>query len=277
VFGFSVVFVALGASATLVGRLLADYRMTMARVGGALLVVFGLRLMGEGWNRRRWRLAALCVAALATAIGAGWIGSGAGGWDEASRRLGDVAVLGMVALAGAGWAIPPRVGLISGALLANYLASQSPLGPRIVESLLVGCVALLAGWPDVLYSSHRADPGGAARKGLVRSFVFGIAFAAGWTPCLGPILALILGLASQLDTVGRGVAMLFAYSLGLGVPFLLVGVLVGPLGSGLRRINRYAGIVSLVSGGLLALMGVLIFTDSLTFLAQYGSPIDMRP
>lgn len=277
VLGFSTVFVALGASATLVGRLLADYRIALARVGGALLVVFGLRLMGEGWSRRRWLVAALCVALLAAAVRSGLVGGSASGWDETLRWLGDGGVLGLVALSGGGWAVPIRSGLVAAALAANLLASQSTLGPRIVESLLIAGVALLAGRPDLLYSSRRIAVGGAAQGGLARSFLFGVVFAAGWTPCLGPILALILGLASQLDTVGRGVAMLAAYSLGLGVPFLLVGALIGPLGSGLRRLNRYAGIVSLASGGLLVLMGILFFTDSLTFLAQYGSFIDIEP
>jgi len=277
VLGFSAVFVALGASATLFGRLLVDYRMAMARVGGALLVVFGVRLMGESWGRRRWVAAALCVALLTVVASSGWLTGGLTGWDGALGWLGDGAALGFVALAGAGWTLPLHLVFVGGAALANLLASQSVPGPRIVESLLVGVVAFVAGKVDLFYSPHRLDLKPSSQGGLARSLVFGIVFAAGWTPCLGPILALILGLASQLDTVGRGVLLLSSYSLGLGVPFLLVGVLLGPLGSGLRRLNRYAGIVSFVSGGLLVLMGILFFTDSLTFLAQYGNLLHLEP
>jgi cytochrome c-type biogenesis protein len=103
-----------------------------------------------------------------------------------------------------------------------------------------------------------------------------VVFAAGWTPCLGPILAAILGVASQLDTVGQGVVLLIAYSLGLGIPFLAVGLAWGPVSKVLRRLNRYLGIVSVVSGVLLILMGILFFTDSLAFLSQYGNLIDLE-
>lgn len=277
VLGFSAVFVALGASATLFGRLLVDYRVAMARVGGALLVVFGLRLMGESWGRRRWATAALCVALLTVLASSGWVKNGSIGFAGALGWLGDGATLGFVALAGAGWALPLHLVFVGAAAVVNLLASQSVLGPRIVESVLVGVVTFLAGKVGLFYSPHRLDLKPSSQGGLARSLVFGIVFAAGWTPCFGPILALILGLASQLDTVGRGVLLLSSYSLGLGVPFLLVGVLVGPLGPSLRRLNRYAGMVSLVSGGLLVLMGILFFTDGLTFLAQYGNLLNLEP
>ena len=91
---------------------------------------------------------------------------------------------------------------------------------------------------------------------------------------MGPILAGILVVASQLETVAQGTLLLVAYSLGLGIPFLLVGLLLGPMSRWLRKANRYLGIVSAVSGGLLVLMGILIFTGSLGFLSQYGSFVD---
>jgi cytochrome c-type biogenesis protein len=82
--------------------------------------------------------------------------------------------------------------------------------------------------------------------------------------------------ASQLQTVGQGVLLLVAYSLGLGIPFLVVGLAFGPLSQQLRKMSRYLGVVSVVSGVLLVLMGILIFTNSLTFLAQYGDFIELE-
>lgn len=266
VLGFSVVFVVLGASATLVGRVMAEYRPVLTRAGGALLAVFGLRLMGGSWGRRQWVVAALSVALAAILAGSAGMLGGAAGWDEILVALGDGAVMALVAVAAAGWALPAHLGLVAGAVVLDLLVGRSALGPRAVEGLLVGAVAFLAPNTGLFYASHRVDVKPTPQGGLLRSLLFGVVFAAGWTPCLGPILALILGLASQLDTVGRGVLLLFSYSLGLGLPFLAVGLLLGSLGPVLRRLNRYAGFVSLVSGVLLVLMGVLFFTDSLRWL-----------
>jgi cytochrome c-type biogenesis protein len=129
---------------------------------------------------------------------------------------------------------------------------------------------------DFFYAEKKLDLEVGKRTGYWRSLLFGVVFAAGWTPCVGPILTAILIVASQLDTVGQGVGLLAAYTLGLGIPFLLVGLAFGPLSRWLRRANRYLGIISLVSGGLLVLMGVLIFTNGLSFLAQYGTFIDVE-
>ena len=116
----------------------------------------------------------------------------------------------------------------------------------------------------------------AGQTGYLRSMLFGIVFAAGWTPCVGPILASILVVAGQLNSVGQGVLLLTAYTLGLGIPFLLVGLAFGPVSRWLRKMNRYVGIVSILSGALLVLMGILIFSDSLSFLAGYGSFLDIE-
>jgi cytochrome c-type biogenesis protein len=82
--------------------------------------------------------------------------------------------------------------------------------------------------------------------------------------------------AGQLETVGQGILLLAVYSLGLGIPFLLVGLAFGPLSGWLRRMNRYLGIISIISGVLLVLMGILIFTNSLGFLSQFGSFIEFE-
>ncbi len=101
------------------------------------------------------------------------------------------------------------------------------------------------------------------------AFVVGIAFAFGWTPCIGPILAGILALASTQETVAQGMVLLSAYSLGLGVPFLLTSVGIQAFSKFFARFRRYIRVVEILSGVLLVAVGILIFTDRLTLLARY--------
>jgi cytochrome c-type biogenesis protein len=137
--------------------------------------------------------------------------------------------------------------------------------------VLIALVTFFGNRADLFYTEKKLELQDTGRTGYLRSLLFGLVFAAGWTPCIGPILAGILVVASQLQTVGQGILLLLVYSLGLGIPFLLVGLAFGPLSKTLRRMNRYLGLVSVISGGLLVLMGTLVFTNSLTFLARYGS------
>jgi cytochrome c-type biogenesis protein len=90
-----------------------------------------------------------------------------------------------------------------------------------------------------------------------------MAFAAGWTPCVGPVLAAIFALAAGSGT-GRGVLLLFCYSLGLGVPFLLLGVGVQRLMGAMQWVRRHYTAISVVSGSLLVAVGVLLATGMFT-------------
>jgi cytochrome c-type biogenesis protein len=96
------------------------------------------------------------------------------------------------------------------------------------------------------------------------AFAMGLAFGAGWTPCVGPFLAGLLGLASQQDTVGAGVLLLVVYALGLGIPFLLAGVAVDRSLSVMRNIRPHMLTIERLSGVLLIGMGVLLFTEQMT-------------
>ena len=96
------------------------------------------------------------------------------------------------------------------------------------------------------------------------AFAMGLAFGAGWTPCVGPFLAGLLGLASQQDTVGAGVLLLLVYALGLGIPFLLAGLAVDRSLSVMRTIRPHMLTIERFSGVLLIGMGVLLFTEQLT-------------
>jgi len=105
--------------------------------------------------------------------------------------------------------------------------------------------------------------------GLVGAYVVGLAFAFGWTPCIGPILGAILLYASQQATVTEGVLLLSAYSLGLGIPFVLSGLAINEFFAAFGRIRRHMKAVEYVSGALLVGVGLLLLTNRLAVLAQY--------
>jgi cytochrome c-type biogenesis protein len=171
VLGFTLIFVALGASATLLGRLLIAYRVWITRVGGALVVLFGLYLLGV------------------VRVGA----------FDRERRV--------------------------------HLANK-PLG-------YLGTV-----------------------------FV-GVAFGAGWTPCLGPILGAILTYTAATADLSRGLPLLLAYSLGLAIPFLLAAVALERFLETVTRFRPHLARVSQVSGALLVIVGVMMMLDYFTVLATY--------
>lgn len=112
----------------------------------------------------------------------------------------------------------------------------------------------------LLNVDKRLDIGAGRAKGYGTSFIVGLVFAAGWTPCIGPVLAAILLLAADSGTVGTGAVLLAAYALGLGLPFLAVAGMVDAATPLLRRASRYLRLASIVGGGLLILMGFLLLT-----------------
>jgi cytochrome c-type biogenesis protein len=107
--------------------------------------------------------------------------------------------------------------------------------------------------------------------GLLGAYVVGLAFAFGWTPCIGPILGAILLYASQQETVGQGIVLLAAYSAGLGIPFLVSALAVNWFFKAFSRLRTSMRAVELASGALLIGVGLLLVTDRLTVLAQYFS------
>jgi cytochrome c-type biogenesis protein len=109
-------------------------------------------------------------------------------------------------------------------------------------------------------------------RGPARTFLLGAAFAFGWTPCIGPILAGILAIAATQDTVGNGVRLLSAYSLGLAVPFFATALAINRFFAAFAKIRRHYHKIELASGALLIVIGVLIFTNRFTILAQWLTP-----
>jgi cytochrome c-type biogenesis protein len=96
--------------------------------------------------------------------------------------------------------------------------------------------------------------------GIWGAYVMGLAFALGWTPCIGPILAAILAIAASEATVAKGAAMLAVYSLGLGIPFIIAAFAVEPFAAFLARFRAYLGMVEKAMGGLLVLTGIAFLT-----------------
>lgn len=174
ILGFSLVFMAMGASASAIGAFLLGHLRIVQRIAGAVIVIFGLHLLGVfriGFLDRDTRV-------------------------QTSRK------------------------------------PATPLGALIV----------------------------------------GTAFAFGWTPCIGPILGGILTIAGSKNTVGEGVLLLAVYSAGLGVPFLLTSLAVDRFFAASARVRRYYRAIEIVSGVLLVLLGLLIFTDKFTVLSRFLQP-----
>ncbi len=172
ILGFSLIFVALGASFSAVGQLLLDYRHWIRRVGGLLIVVFGL-----------------------------------------------------------------------------YIAGLLKIGP----------FGRARQW------HLREKP-----AGYLGSLAVGATFGIGWTPCVGPILGAILSLASTAGNVERGVALLVAYSMGLGLPFLLSALALGPFLRVFKRYRPFIPVVERAAGVLLVAVGVLVFTNYYAYLNAWA-------
>ena len=108
--------------------------------------------------------------------------------------------------------------------------------------------------------------------GMLGAMVVGISFAFGWTPCIGPILSAILLVAAQQDSVGQGILLLSVYSLGLAIPFLLTALAINQFFVAFKKIRRYYHAIEIVSGLLMIVIGVLIFTNRFTIIAQWLTP-----
>lgn len=104
--------------------------------------------------------------------------------------------------------------------------------------------------------------------GMIGAFVMGLAFAFGWTPCIGPILAPVLSLAGQSQHLGQAVFMLLLYSLGLGIPFILAAVGIRPFLRFMRRYQRHLGVMEKLVGVLLVFIGLLFINSTLDW--QYS-------
>jgi cytochrome c-type biogenesis protein len=162
-------------------------------------------------------------------------------------------------------------------------ATASAAGQFLIERLpvlsrLAGAVVIVFGLHTMgllriewLYQTKQVQT---TRRpaGFFGALLVGAAFAFGWTPCLGPILAGILAIGASRETVGSAVRLLAVYSLGLGVPFLLTGLAINRFFGTMARIRKHYHAIEMASGGLLVVIGLLIFTNRFTVIAQWLSP-----
>lgn len=171
VFGFTIVFVFYGASATFIGQLISQYKYILSKIGGIIIIIFGIHFLGL------FRL--------------------------------------------------------------KFLDFERKINIRGKSASYLG------------------------------SFIMGFAFSFGWTPCIGPILAAILILAAQKETLLQGIILLFIYSMGLGVPFILSGIFINYFFKTFSRIKKHFKKIEIIAGILLIILGIFVFFDIINTISSF--------
>ena len=157
---------------------------------------------------------------------------------------------------------PPR----ASAICCSTINAALDIGAGVVIVVL-GLWLTGVGTPRLFLRERRFHPL-PSRLGGWAPPVMGMAFAFGWTPCIGPVLGGVLGLAATRSTLTSGLVLLVAYSLGLGVPFLATGLAFGRLTEVLARVRRRLGVVNVVAGVALVAFGVLLLTGNLHWVTR---------
>jgi cytochrome c-type biogenesis protein len=161
----------------------------------------------------------------------------------------------------------------SASALGRFIYAQSPILEKIAGTILIVLGLHMMGVFRIrLLESDKRIHTQRKPAGPIGAFLVGMAFAFAWTPCIGPILGGILAMAASRESVAEGMQMLAVYSLGLGVPFLLTSVAINRFFTAAARIRKHYRTIELVSGGLLILVGLLIFFDQFTLIAKYLTP-----
>jgi cytochrome c-type biogenesis protein len=161
----------------------------------------------------------------------------------------------------------------SASAIGKQLLAATPVIGRVAGVLIVILGVHMTGLvriPFLEYERRFQASGGA---GLATSFVMGLAFAFGWTPCIGPILAVILAQAASAETVGRGILLLAVYSAGLGLPFLLAGLFLNAFYAFFSRMQRHFHLVEVVAGCILIGVGLLLVFNQFGRLAYWFAKV----
>ncbi|MBT2709451.1 sulfite exporter TauE/SafE family protein [Pseudomonas sp. ISL-84] len=173
IIGFSIIFIALGASASFIGKILMNYRMIIMQVAGLLIIIFGLQM--------------------------------------------------------------------AGLLKFKFLMKEKR------------------------FQSENKS------KGIFGSVLLGMAFASGWSPCVGLALSSILLLASSSDTLGQGVFLLVAYSLGMAIPFFIISVVISYSLKTMRKINKYLSKLAFINGMVMVALGMLVLSGQMQKISAWLS------
>jgi cytochrome c-type biogenesis protein len=120
-----------------------------------------------------------------------------------------------------------------------------------------------------LYRQLRADAGNTSGTSLLGAYVIGLAFAFGWTPCVGPVLAAILFMAGGEETVSNGALLLFVYGVGMTAPFVLAALFIAPFMRWMSRFRKHLGLIEKIMGVMLIVFGILIATNSMNYIALW--------
>ena len=158
-----------------------------------------------------------------------------------------------------------------GQLLARYKSVLSEIAGVVIILFglhLTGIFKIKALYTDARLHSVK---GGSTAGG---AFIIGFAFAFGWTPCVGPILAVILGFAAEQNSVTKGIFLLAIYSMGLAVPFLLTSLMIERFLKFYSRFRSHMHAVEVASGGLLIALGILLVLGKFTLIANYLSGLN---
>lgn len=158
----------------------------------------------------------------------------------------------------------------SASFLGEVLLTYQDVIRKLGAILIILFGLLIAGWLRIPFLSRELHMPFLGKKATISgSFLVGFGFAAGWTPCVGPILGAILFYAGTQGTVMKGVTLLSFYSLGLAIPFILASVLFNVFLGSMRSIRQWMPWITRVSGSFLIVMGVLIFTNAFTILSAF--------
>lgn len=246
VLGFTLVFVVFGLLTTAFirqvgGQNLALARDVIARVGGLLIIFFGLQFMG------------VLPALIGRVQARGWSGRAL----FSLLALVVMIVLALWALVDWLLAVPVIAVLMTWFAIGGAFTRPAAFWERVFGAL-----------QRMLYADTRRQMAAGRGQNFASSLVMGVIFAAGWTPCIGPIYGSILTLAATGGDVGQAAGLMVAYSLGLGIPFLLCALLLDGAQGVLRRMRRAIRYVERVSGIFMVVIGLLVASGRLQMLSQ---------
>lgn len=185
------------------------------------------------------------------------------GWEAARRRIFAAAAAFVAGFATVFVAMGATASAF-GTLVRSHIGVLAPLAG--IAIIVMGLHFLGLFRIPLLYREARVQ---VARKpaGPIGAYVIGLAFAFGWTPCIGPVLAAILGVAASRDTVGQGALLLAVYAAGLGVPFLAAAAFAQPFMGLMKRFRAHMALIEKITGGLLVLTGIAFLTGGIEALS----------
>lgn len=156
---------------------------------------------------------------------------------------------------------------VFGQLLRDYFDVLRWLAAAVI--LVMGLHFLGIIRLGILHRQFRTDAGETSNLSLAGAFVIGLAFAFGWTPCVGPVLAAILVVAAGQDSAGHGATLLFLYGMGMTLPFILAALFIAPFMRFIAKFRKHLSAVEKSMGLMLILFAVLIATNSVNYIAQW--------